>query len=232
MNVLIVLAHPEPDSLNGALARAAQETLSSLGHAVQISDLYAMNFDPVAGAGDVIHELAGGPFNLQLEQKAAHQNGTFEPDLKTEMDKLVWADLVIFQFPLWWFGLPAILKGWVDRVFAYGFAYGGGRWFDRGVFKGKRGLISVTIGGPATSYTASGLQGDLLAMLKPIWYGSFEFCGIAGLHPHAIHQADNRTREAMEDRIREFQTRLETIFDEEPILQVRLEDFDERMQRK
>ena len=55
------------------------------------------------------------------------------------MDKLFWCDALILQFPLWWFSLPAMLKGWVDRVFASGGRiYGGGKWYDRGVFAGKR----------------------------------------------------------------------------------------------
>lgn len=73
------------------------------------------------------------------------------------MDKLFWCDALILQFPLWWFGLPAILKGWVDRVFASGRRiYGGGKWYDRGVFAGKRAMCSVTIGGPPPIYSDRG----------------------------------------------------------------------------
>ena len=58
--------------------------------------------------------------------KKAFDADVLTDDAKTEIEKLLWADTLILQFPLWWFSMPAILKGWVDRVFAYGFAYGVG----------------------------------------------------------------------------------------------------------
>lgn len=81
--------------------------------------------------------------------------GTQSADIAGEQEKLLWADTVIFQFPLWWFSLPAIMKGWIDRVYAYGFAYGVGEhsdthWGDRygeGTFAGKRAMLVVTAGG-------------------------------------------------------------------------------------
>jgi hypothetical protein len=80
-------------------------------------------------------------------------------------------DLMIWQFPLWWFGVPAILKGWVDRVFAMGRTYGGERFYENGVFKGKRALLSVTTGGPEAVYQKGGWNGDIQAILRPIQRG-------------------------------------------------------------
>jgi NAD(P)H dehydrogenase (quinone) len=77
--------------------------------------LYAIKFDPAGGPGDLIGREDPSCFRYQREQLHASEKDLFVPELKEEMDKLVWADLVIFQFPLWWFSLPAILKGWVDR---------------------------------------------------------------------------------------------------------------------
>ena len=94
------------------------------------------------------------------------------------MDKLFWCDALILQFPLWWFGLPAILKGWVDRVFASGGRiYGGGKWYDRGVFAGKRAMCSVTIGGPPPIYSSRGLNGPIGTTLFPINHGILYFIG-------------------------------------------------------
>lgn len=230
MNVLIVLAHPEPKSLNGELVEVARNTLQALGHAVRVSDLYSQGFNPVAGKGDFTHELAE-PFSLQAEQKKAHESATYSPELAAEMEKLQWADLVIFQFPLWWFSVPAILKGWIDRVLAYGFAYGGKRWFNQGVFSGKRALLSVTIGGKGTSYTEQGLQGDLTNLLRHVWHGSFHFVGISSLAPHPIFLGDCKGQEDIQLRIDQYAARLRGIFEETPFEMDRIEDFDPDQRR-
>ena len=104
------------------------------------------------------------------------------------MDKLFWCDALILQFPLWWFGLPAILKGWVDRVFAAGGrTYGGGKWYDRGVFAGKRAMCSVTIGGPPPIYSEHGLNGPIAAILFPINHGMLYFTGFTVIEPFLVH---------------------------------------------
>ncbi|MCG4934242.1 NAD(P)H-dependent oxidoreductase, partial [Dorea formicigenerans] len=71
------------------------------------------------------------------EQYDAARTGAFAADVRTEIDHLLAADLVILQFPLYWFSVPAIMKGWIDRVFANGIIYGDGRWYDRGALGGK-----------------------------------------------------------------------------------------------
>jgi NAD(P)H dehydrogenase (quinone) len=142
MNVLIVYAHPEPKSFNGAMKDVAVETLRGAGHEVVVSDLYAMGFNPVAGQGDMMGERSKTEsFSLAREQTVAYENGTLASDIKVEQEKLRKADLVIFQFPIWWFGMPAIMKGWADRVFARGFAYLPGRKYDTGLMKGKLALV-------------------------------------------------------------------------------------------
>jgi NAD(P)H dehydrogenase (quinone) len=138
MNVLIVYAHPEPRSFNGAMRDVAVETLASAGHEVVVSDLYAMHFNAVVGADDFTGERADPGFlSIAREQTKAYEIGTLAPDIVAEQEKLRRADLVIFQFPIWWFGMPAILKGWADRVFARGFAYSTGRKYDTGLFRAR-----------------------------------------------------------------------------------------------
>ncbi|WP_246014345.1 NAD(P)H-dependent oxidoreductase [Paenibacillus rhizophilus] len=124
MNVLIVYAHPEPESFNGALKDLAVAALTEEGHLVQVSDLYAMKFKAAADRDDFLMPVNPDFFKYQLEQGHASRTNTFSPDIKEEQEKLLWADFVIFQFPLWWYSVPAILKGWFDRVFASGFVYG------------------------------------------------------------------------------------------------------------
>lgn len=111
MRVLIVYAHPEPQSFNGALFETAIETLEAAGHTVMTSDLYAMGFEPVSDRRNF--QLARDPDFLKLQQEElyATERDSFSPELDAEMAKLEEAELLIFLFPLWWFGLPAILKG-------------------------------------------------------------------------------------------------------------------------
>ncbi len=123
MNVLIVYAHEEPRSFNAALKNRAVSVLTDAGHSVEVSDLYAMDFDPVGGKRDFTALSNSEFFKYGEEQANASKNCTFAAEVVAEQEKLLACDLLIFQFPLWWFGLPAILKGWVDRVFAAGLIY-------------------------------------------------------------------------------------------------------------
>ncbi|MCO5159309.1 MAG: NAD(P)H-dependent oxidoreductase [Aquamicrobium sp.] len=184
MNVLIVYAHPEPKSFNGAMKHLAVETLAAAGHEVVVSDLYAMGFDPVAGRADMTGELTDPEFfSLAAEQTAACQTGRIAPDIAAEMEKLKRADLVIFQFPVWWFGMPAILKGWADRVFARGFAYLPGRKYDTGMFRGKLAMVAATTGTSADTYAPDGIDGDILTVLWPIHNGLLRYSGFDVLTP-------------------------------------------------
>jgi len=153
MKVFIVLAHHEPTSFSHALTRAGQAALEAAGHEVQVSDLYAMAFDPVSDRRNFITVADAGRFSQQTEEAHASAQQGYAPELQAEMDKLDGCDVLIFQFPLWWLGLPAILKGWVDKVLAVGRAYGGGRYFDQGLFAGKRALCALTVGGPEPVYS-------------------------------------------------------------------------------
>ncbi len=117
-----------------AISRTAQLLRSeTAAHEVIVSDLYAMGWKAVYDAKDFPECKDSGPLNFDKASGEAYKTGTQAADIADEQRKLLWADVVILQFPMWWYGMPAILKGWVDRVFAYGFAYGvgvhgGGRW--------------------------------------------------------------------------------------------------------
>ena len=188
MNVLIVYAHPEPMSFNGAMKDLAVEALRGAGHDVVVSDLYAMGFNPVAGPADATGERDDPEvFNLAKEQTRAYQTGSTARDILAEMEKLEAADLVIFQFPVWWFGMPAILKGWADRVFARGFAYMPGRKYDTGMFRGKIAMVAATTGTSAETYAPDGIDGDILTVLWPIHNGLLRYSGFDVLPPFVAY---------------------------------------------
>jgi NAD(P)H dehydrogenase (quinone) len=148
-----------------------------------VSDLYAMGFDPVSDRRNFTTARDPDFYNQQVEELHATETNGFVPALAAELDKLAWCETLILQFPLWWFGLPAILKGWVDRVFAMGRTYGGGRWYDNGVFRGRRAMCSVTTGAPGSIYEPDGLHGDIAQILFPINHGILYFTGFTVLDP-------------------------------------------------
>lgn len=184
MNILIVYAHPEPKSFNGAMKDIAVETLRGAGHEVAISDLYAIRFRAVVGPDDFEGGREDAGFlSIAREQTHAIMSGTLAADIVAEQEKLSRADLVIFQFPIWWFGMPAILKGWADRVFARGFAYMPGRKYDTGMFRGKVAMVAATTGTSADTYAPDGIDGDILNVLWPVHNGLLRYSGFDVLPP-------------------------------------------------
>jgi NAD(P)H dehydrogenase (quinone) len=217
MNVFIVYAHAEPRSFNGALLQTARDTLAAAGHTVVVSDLYAMKFDPVSDRRNFTAVKDPDFFKQQIEEMHATDTGGFAPDLEAELRKLEACDLMIWQFPLWWFGLPGILKGWVDRVFAMGRTYGGEHFYENGVFRGGRALLSLTTGGPASVYQKGGWNGDLQAVLRPVQRGMLRFVGFDVLAPHIVHAPVRISAGERSAALRAWAERLHAIQHEEPI---------------
>jgi NAD(P)H dehydrogenase (quinone) len=217
MKVLIVYAHAEPQSFNGALFLTAQETLRAAGHSVQTSDLYAMKFDPVSDRRNFTTVKNPDFFKQQIEEMHATEVGGFAPDVEAELRKLEACDLMIWQFPLWWFGVPGILKGWVDRVFAMGRTYGGERFYENGVFKGKRALLSLTTGGPGAVYEKGGWNGDIHAILRPIQRGMLRFVGFEVLAPHIVYSPVRINAEERKAALDAWANRLRRIEHEQPV---------------
>jgi len=217
MNVFLVLAHPERRSFNGAMFDTAVETLSAAGHAVVTSDLYRMGFDPVSSRRNFTSIKDADYLKLQNEEVYATETGGFAQEIETEIAKVEAADLMIWQFPLWWFGLPAILKGWVDRVFAMGRTYGGGHIYETGRFSGKRALLSLTTGGPEAAYRPDGFNGDLDAILKPIQRGMLNFTGFSVLAPQVTYGPVRVSDTQRATWLAAWDRRLSTIESELPI---------------
>jgi NAD(P)H dehydrogenase (quinone) len=183
MKFLCVLAHPEPASFTASLAHYGMRALEEEGHVVDVADLYAMQFDPVSDRRNFMEPFDPTRFDQQAEERFASANAGFSPDLQREMDRLSSCDVLVLQFPIWWLGMPAIMKGWIDRVFAIGRTYGGGRWFDRGMMGGKKAMLAVTIGGTKEAYSNDGIYGPALDVLRPINHGILAFCGFEVVEP-------------------------------------------------
>ena len=199
MHALLVYAHPEPTSFTAALKDTASETIRGAGHSVEISDLYAEGFNPVAGRHDFLTTHDPQRFHYQNEQGHAHKEGGFAPDLAREQARFAKADLVIWLYPIWWGGVPAILKGWFDRVMAYGFAYSDGRRYDSGFFRDKLGLLCLTTGGTEQRFSATGVYGTIDQVLWPTQRLMVEYMGLKALEPFVAYGAprvDQAGREA------------------------------------
>lgn len=216
MKVFVVFAHPEPKSFNGAMFHAAMETLMGEGHEVEASDLYQMDFDAVSGRHNFTTVKDPNYFKQQMEEMYATESDGFADNIETEIEKLERCDLMIWQFPLWWFGLPAILKGWVDRVLAMGRTYGGDKLYGNGVFKGKRALLSFTTGGPAAAYVKGGFQGDIYAMLRPIHRGMLQFVGFEVLAPQITYGPVRMDDSQRKQLLTAYAERLKNIADKSP----------------
>lgn len=225
MNFLIVQSHPEATSYNAQLTVAAQRALSASGHEVVLSDLYAEGFDPVEAGRHYRHRVNVSAFVPLAEQRHASDTHTLPPDVVAEIAKLESADVVILQFPLWWHGPPAILKGWFDRVFVSGKIYRSRMRYDTGYFKGKRAVLSVTTGAPETAFGPGARGGDMNTMLWPIQY-SLHYLGFSVLAPQCHFEASGHgygygdaleTKCRLQRNIDNWSSRLVHIADENPL---------------
>jgi NAD(P)H dehydrogenase (quinone) len=216
MKVLIVLAHPEPQSMNGAMFNTAIATLEAAGHEVKTSHLYAMQFNPVADRRNFTS--VNDPLFYKQQQEELHATATngFAADIEQELQKVEWCHLMIWQFPLWWFSVPGILKGWVDRVFVMGRVYGQGKIYEQGGFAGKKALLSLTTGGSEDNYSKEGLQGDIHNILKPIHRGMLQFTGFTVLQPQIVYGPARISAGEREQELLQWQQRLQNIFTETP----------------
>jgi putative NADPH-quinone reductase len=103
MRCLLVYCHPVPESFCAAIRDTAIAALEARGWEVRLIDLYDEGFDPVLGAE---------------ERRLYHRQAPADPSLAGHIESLRWAEAILFVYPTWWYGLPAMLKGWLDRVWA------------------------------------------------------------------------------------------------------------------
>lgn len=219
MNVLLVFAHPEPRSLAASLRDVAIRKLEAEGHEVRVSDLYAMRWKSEVGRPDFRSLAPDARLKVAAASGQAFEGQALTEDVKAEHEKLLWADALILQFPLWWYSMPAILKGWVDRVYAYGFAYGVGEhsdthWgnrFGEGTFVGRRAMLIVTTGGWREHYSARGINGPIDDLLFPINHGILYYPGFDVLPPFVAYRVDKLDKAGFEDIASQLRERMRAL---------------------
>ncbi len=223
MNTLIITAHPEPYSLTAHLAENTASVFEAMGADVTCIDLYKENFDPVEAA----HYYPDKPdqrFDALREQRHHWNTGKLSADVDHHIRLLTNADVLILHFPFWWFGMPAILKGWMDRVFVYGGIYDSKHRHEQGVMKNKRALMVVTAGASENACAYNGRDGDMRLMLWPAMH-ALHYIGFTVAEPYLIHGVrggtQNDEKSAIEKeishKIKQLKNKLQK-FDEWPNL--------------
>lgn len=222
MKVLWLFAHPEPRSLSGALLRSGLRALDRQGDEHRVSDLYAMGWKAEVDGADFRHD-ARRRLVVGAGSREAYESGSLSEGIRVEQDKLRWADAVIVQFPLWWYAMPAILKGWFDRVFVRGFAFGvtdsegRSRRYGDGLLAGKRAMVVVTAGAREASLGPRGINGELNALLFPLQHGTLWYSGISVVPPLLIPGADRMSASAYRESESRLRERLRELASAEPL---------------
>ena len=186
MHIHIVYCHPEPKSFNAALKDVAVDTFVASGDTVEVTDLYGQHFNPVEKAEHYVERKNPNWFSAANEQRHASLTGSLPADVLEQIERLQRADLLILQFPLWWHTQPSMLKGWFDRVFVNGLLYTSAMRYDRGYFKGKQALCSVTTGAAEQTFKGKGRGGNLDTMLWSTHY-SLYYMGFSVLPPYLAY---------------------------------------------
>lgn len=202
---LVVFVHPEPRSLNGHLKDITVRALQELNYEVTVSDLYAENFKP-------IFEKSDYPFYQDEIFSPGKANGMavaldqLPADVRREKERLTEAELIIFQFPVWWFSCPSMLHAYFERVLLPGWAY----HTEKPALEGKKVLLSVTTGGKEEEYVP-GIAGNLHQVLHHILVGTFAFMKMQVIEPIAVYNVIRSTDEERAAAIAKFETEIRDI---------------------
>lgn len=230
---LVVYAHPEPRSFTAALRDTVTSGLEGEGYRVEVSDLYAMGFNPVLSRADFLHDVAGPALAYTREQRFGFKNGTLAQDVASEAERLLAADLLVLVFPVYWFDAPAILKGWFDRVLLSGPMYGGRQMYDGGGMTGRRALVVASLGGREHMFGQGAVHGDLRSgMLSHLLRGTLGVLGYKVLEPFLAYHAPFVTAEARAEMIEDLATQIARIESRPSIPMPSLSDYDETFRPK
>lgn len=190
MKNLIVYAHPNSGSLNHFFKQTVLESLQESGAEIEVRDLNQINFNPV----------------LSLDDMNGQRMGKVADDVKTEQNFITWADRIIFIYPIWWTGMPAIMKGYIDRVFSYGFAYRYDQGIQKGLLTGKKTIIVNSHGKSNAEYEAMGMD-KALALTSDT--GIFRYSGLEIQEHFYFNKADR----ASQENVSEWENQLKAAFE-------------------
>jgi len=179
MRHLIIYAHPNENSLNHQLLNTVIETLESRNQEIVVRDLYATGFDPV----------------LSLADMQGQRMGKVADDIQVEQDYISWAEQITFIYLIWWTGLPAMMKGYIDRVFSYGFAYRYDQGIQKGLLTGKKAVIINTHGKSHEEYERTGMDKALTLTSDN---GIFIYSGLEIIQHLFFDKADKAAPEDIE----------------------------------
>ena len=179
MRHLIIYAHPNENSLNHHLLNTVIETLQYHNEEIIVRDLYHIGFNPVLSLNDI----------------QGQRMGKLSDDVKTEQDHISWAEQITFIYPIWWTGLPAMMKGYIDRVFSYGFAYRYDQGIQKGLLKGKKTVIINTHGKSHEEYEKTGMDKALTLTSDN---GIFVYSGLEIIRHFFFDKADKASPENLE----------------------------------
>ncbi|KAJ8281228.1 hypothetical protein GJAV_G00065040 [Gymnothorax javanicus] len=217
-NVLIVYAHQSEASFNAAARNVAVEVLEQQGCRVVISDLYAMDFRASATVKDIECQPRNAEhFCYGDETMWAWKKGLLSDDIKEEHRKVEEAELIIFQFPMYWFSVPAILKGWLDRVLTQGFAFSLEKMYNNGAFKDKKAMLSFSTGASESMFLPDGINGDMNVTLWPLQNGVLHYCGFQVLAPQIFWAPTFCPPQVRSAMLEGWRTRLGGLWEETPL---------------
>jgi len=179
MKHLIIYAHPNTASLNHLFKQTIEETLLQQKNEVVVRDLYQLNFEPV----------------LSLEDMDGQRRGIVSEAIRKEQQHIAWAEAVTFIYPIWWTGMPAMMKGYIDRVFSYGFAYGYDNGVQKGLLAGKTAYIINSHGKSKAEYQEIEMDKALILTSDR---GIYTYCGFDVKCHLFFDRADRAAAETIE----------------------------------
>ncbi|HKW84748.1 MAG TPA: NAD(P)H-dependent oxidoreductase [Burkholderiaceae bacterium] len=228
----IVYAHPEPGSFVAAMRDTTQSALEQGGWQTSLTDLQASHFKAVASASDFGDRARSDYLVYSLEQRHAWKHQCIDPEIVAEVEAVRSADLLVLVFPIFWFSVPALMKGWIDRVFLSGVFYGGRKVYDRAGMQGKHALVVASLGGREHMFGPGAIHGELKGMLRHLLQGTLGYVGFSVYEPffaHHVPYVDDTTRAGILANLRNEVHNI----DSRPVLSMpSLDNFDDEFRPK
>ncbi len=193
MKLLAIYAHPKGPSLNRSILESIETAAAANGHELRIRDLYALEFNAALSADE-----------LHLHQK----DGNAPDDVREEQMHMKWADILLFIYPIWWYAQPAILKGWIDRVLTFGFAYGRSPEGIKGLLKHSKALVFQTAGAGEAKYRD--IKGRVNDEDSPT-FGTLKYCGIEEIQVQTFYSVFSRDKGQMDEVFTKVQASVDAL---------------------